>query len=216
MQFLASLKHSAKAFLSLGCRPPAGLSDRILYHGKYTYGLDTINLMSWPGQVTYLRVGSFCSIAANVTVLLGGEHRTDWLSAYPFGHIHRDVFPSGEIHGVRRHPATKGDVIIANDVWVGYGSTILSGVTLGSGSCIGAMSVVTRSIPPYAIAAGNPARVIRYRFAQEIIDSLLELRWWDMPDEQINVLVPFLQSRPDEGIMLRLKRMIDSRSWSQG
>lgn len=173
------------------------LHSRILYQGKCTYGLDAIKIVSFPGKATYLRIGSYCSIAANVTVLLGGEHRTDWLTTFPFGHIHQEMYPAGEIHGSSQHPASKGDVIIENDVWIGYGATILS-VVLGSGCCIGAQSVISKSIPPYAIAAGNPARVVRYRFSQDIIDYLLDLEWWCMSDELINRLVPLLQSQPNE------------------
>ena len=77
------------------------------------------------------------------------------------------------------HPSSKGDIVIGNDVWIGYQSCILSGVTIGNGAIIGAKSVVTKDVPPYAIVAGNPAKFIRYRFPQETIDKLENLAWWD-------------------------------------
>ena len=80
---------------------------------------------------------------------------------------------------------TRGDVIIGNDVWIGYGATILSGVSIGDGAAIGACSLVVKDVPPYAIVAGNPAQVIRYRFDEETIHKLLKIRWWDWPDQRV-------------------------------
>jgi acetyltransferase-like isoleucine patch superfamily enzyme len=83
------------------------------------------------------------------------------------------------------HPTTKGNVVIGNDVWIGFGAIILSGVTIGDGAAIGACSVVTRDVPPYAIAAGNPAQIIRYRFPEEIVATLLRIKWWDWPEDKV-------------------------------
>lgn len=160
--------------------------------GRYSYGIENINLVVF-SKDSRLKIGLFCSIAGDVTVLLGGDHRTDWITTYPFGHIHQDKFPSGNVHGLRGHPLNKGDVIIEHDTWVGFGATVLSGVTLGTGCCIGARSVVTKSVPPYAIAAGNPAKVIRYRFDQEVIEVLQRIAWWNFPDHLINKIIPILQ-----------------------
>ena len=165
--------------------------DRIRKIGKYTYGgHNNININYW-GEGTWLDIGSFCSIASNLTVLLGGNHRTDWATTYPFGHINTNIF--NNFNGVG-HPQTKGDVIIENDVWIGSNVTILSGITIGNGSCIANNSVITKDVEPYSIVGGNPAKLIKHRFDQETINSLLELKWWDLDDFHINEMSPYLCS----------------------
>jgi len=144
--------------------------------GDHTYGKPRV--MSW-GEGTSLRIGKYCSIGTNVTIFLGSEHRIDWVSTYPF------PFLWEEARSIPGHPSTKGDVVIGNDVWIGFGTTILSGVTIGDGASIGACSVVTRDIPPYAIVAGNPSQVIRYRFGEEAIQKLLKIKWWDWPEKKV-------------------------------
>ncbi|MDH5184911.1 MAG: CatB-related O-acetyltransferase [Gammaproteobacteria bacterium] len=153
--------------------------------GEYTYGKPVVN--SW-GEGATLKIGKFCSIASNVTILLGGNHRIDWVSTYPFSNVFSDA------RGFTGHPTTKGDVVIGHDVWIGTESMILSGVTIGSGAVIAACSVVTKDIPPYAIVAGNPAKIIRQRFDQETIESLLEIAWWDWPIENIKQAWPLILS----------------------
>lgn len=144
--------------------------------GDHTYGKPRV--ISW-GEGTSLTIGKYCSIGTNVIIFLGSEHRIDWVSTYPF------PFLWAEAKSIPGHPSTKGDVVIGNDVWIGFGATILSGVTIGDGAAIGACSVVARDIPPYAIAAGNPAQVIRYRFDEETIQKLLQIKWWNWPDEKV-------------------------------
>ncbi len=145
--------------------------------GDYTYGKPRV--ISWEKEGTSLRIGKYCSISTHVVIFLGSEHRTDWVSTYPFPSLWE------EARSINGHPFSKGDVTIGNDVWVGYNVTILSGVTIGDGAAIGACSVVTRNVPPYAIVAGNPAQVIRYRFDEETIRKLLEIQWWNWPDERV-------------------------------
>ena len=163
---------------------------------RYTYGLENIKVRDW-GEGADVKVGSFCSIADNVTIFIGGNHRTDWVTTYPFGHIHKDVFN----HNGKGHPATKGDVVIGNDVWIGSGSTILSGVTIGDGAVIAANSVVVKDIPAYAIAAGNPAIALKLRFTRSQIERLLENPWWELPDSRINDLIPLLCSNDIEALI---------------
>lgn len=157
-------------------------------YGKYTYGTPIIK---WQQPNTELIVGNFCSIAGNVTIYLGGNHRTDWITTYPFGHIHPNIFNS--FNGVG-HPATKGSVIIGNDVWIGNDVTIMSGVTIGDGAVIANNSHVVKNVEPYAIVGGNPAKFIKYRFKPEQIEKLLEIKWWNWEDKKINSIVPLLCS----------------------
>ena len=99
----------------------------------------------------------------------------------------------------------KGDTIIGNDVWIGQNATILPGVHIGDGAIIGANSVVGSDIPPYSIAVGNPARIIRQRFDDEMIDLLLRFKWWDKSIEEINALIPILTCSDLERVRKELK-----------
>ena len=154
--------------------------------GKYTYGSPKI---FWENDNAKLVVGNFCSIGANVNIYLGGNHRTDWVTTYPFGHINRDKFNMFDGKG---HPSTKGNVIIGNDVWIGNNVTIMSGVTIGDGVVIANNSHVVKNIQPYTVVGGNPAKLIKYRFTPDQIIKLLEIKWWFWDDEKINKFTPLL------------------------
>lgn len=148
--------------------------------GRYSWGRLTVANRT-AGCV--LKVGQFCSFAFGTEVFLGGEHRTDYVSTYRFG-----AYPpfSEWYHPAHvRTTVSRGDVTIGNDVWIGRKAMILSGVTLGDGVIVGAGSVVRQSAPPYAIVAGNPARVAGFRFAPEQIEALLRIKWWDWSEERI-------------------------------
>lgn len=142
--------------------------------GRYSYGCPKVLAFPSGGR---LIVGSFCSIADEVTILLGGEHDGRRISTYPFNALWEDGLPV--------HETTRGDVVLGNDVWVGYGALVLSGVKIGDGAVVGAGAVVTRDVPAYAVVAGNPAQILRHRFDPEKIAELLALRWWDWPDKKI-------------------------------
>ena len=123
--------------------------------GDFTYGVPVIK--SWNDE-THLTIGKFCSIAENVTFMLGGEHKTNWVTTYPFNAL------MSTFSHIKGHPATKGDITVGNDVWIAQGARIMSGVTIGDGAVIGAGVLVTKDVPSYAVVGGVPARVIKYRF----------------------------------------------------
>ena len=162
--------------------------------GAYTYGEPTV---VFEQQGAVCRVGKYCSIAGGVTIFLGGEHRTDTVSSYPF--YERDGIQSAP------NAYAKGDVVIGSDVWIGQDVTILSGVTIGDGAVIGACALVAADVEPYAIVAGNPARLLRFRFSRDAIEQLLEVRWWDWERERIERLAQFL-SGADVGAFLAAAR----------
>jgi len=153
--------------------------------GANSYGCPRI--LEW-GEGTILRVGSYCSIGEDVKIFLGGEHRTDWVSYYPFNEFWEEAL---EVEG---QPYSKGDVTIGSDVWVGFGATILSGVTIGHGAIIGAHAVVARDVEPYTIVVGNPARPVRKRFDDATIERLLATAWWSWPEEKLRQHVKLLLS----------------------
>jgi acetyltransferase-like isoleucine patch superfamily enzyme len=158
--------------------------------GRHTYGHEQITIRHW-GEPAELRIGSFCSIADRVEVFLGGNHRPDWVTTFPFPAFSERWPGAGGIEGV---PSTNGDVVIGNDVWIGSNATIMSGVEVGDGAVVGTNSCVTRDVAPFAIVGGNPARQLRLRFDAETIQKLLALRWWNWSDERIVANMQFLCS----------------------
>lgn len=170
--------------------------------GDYTYGFENIAIRQW-GEGASLEIGKFCSIAADVTVFLGGNHRTDWITTFPFGHVFQSEL--GEF-GIEGHPSTRGNVEIGNDVWIGEGVTIMSGVKIGDGAVLAANSTVVRHVLPYQIVGGNPAQVIKKRFTDEVVEALLNLKWWDLGPERIREIAPLLCSAPTRGLLEQLTR----------
>lgn len=149
--------------------------------GSYTGAFD-ISLV-WARNVNVL-VGRFCSLASNISFLIGGNHPLkNVVSTYPFdtGHVVKKVF--GEVYPdilpVESKRINPIQVIIGHDVWIGRNVTIMGGVKIGNGAVIGTNAVVAKDIPPYAIAVGNPARIIKYRFDEETIRKLFAVKWWN-------------------------------------
>jgi acetyltransferase-like isoleucine patch superfamily enzyme len=155
--------------------------------GAGTYGLPVIHTFRGCDHER-LVIGKYCQIGSGVRVLLGGEHRSDWVSTYPvrlmFG---LDPLLDGQ-------PYARGDVVIGHDVWIGNDVLIRSGVTVGNGAVLGACSVVTKDVCPYEVVAGNPCRRIRMRFDDRQIGALLAIRWWDWPPDKIAASVDLLSS----------------------
>lgn len=155
--------------------------------GAFTYGHQYAKIHHW-GEGTSLTIGRFCSIGRGMIIFLGGNHRMDFNSTFPFQKMVKDWRKGRKIEA----PATtsRGDVHIGNDVWIGENVTILSGVTIGDGAVLGTHAVVTRDVDSYDIVAGNPARRIGARPVS--VHDLLFLRWWDWPDEIIGKAVPYI------------------------
>lgn len=157
--------------------------------GEHSYSKP--HVLWFPGDTAKVTIGRYCSINANAVVFVGGEHDPRWITTYPLRP--RWDLPGAFQDGQPMPP--RGDVEIGNDVWIGWLALILSGVKVGDGAVIGAGSVVREDVPPYSIAIGNPARVVKERFTQAEREALLRIRWWDWPDEKVQEEVAALSSR---------------------
>lgn len=141
--------------------------------GNYTYG--AINVINH-AKDKKLKIGNYCSIAPEVTFMLNADHRIDLPSTYPF---------KVRFCGEKSEAFGKGDIVIGDDVWIGYRSTIMSGVTIGQGAVVAAGSVVTKDVPPYAVVGGVPARIIKYRFSEKSIERLMECNYAELSREDV-------------------------------
>lgn len=171
--------------------------------GEYTIYNDFVNdpcdfeknnvLYHYPINGDKLKIGKFCSIACGSKFLFtSANHTLGSLSTYTFPIF----FDEWELNAknIRSAWDNKGDIVIGNDVWIGYEAVILSGVTIGDGAIIGTRAVVTKDVPPYTIVGGVPAKPIRRRFDDETIAELLRLRWWDWDREKISRNISAIQS----------------------
>lgn len=166
--------------------------------GKCTYG--ALRIVNWNNEYK-LKIGNYCSIAQNVTFILDADHYVNHLSSYPF----KTLIVNGELEGV-----SKGDIIVDDDVWIGYGVTVLSGVHIGQGAVIAAGAVVSRDVPPYAIVGGVPAKVIKYRFSEDVIKYMLTLDYSKLDENMIKKHVNDLYVKLDD---LELESIVDMYEW---
>ena len=177
---------------------PLGERGLALDVGRYSYGTPHVLFQGDAGRK--FTVGNFVSIGPDVKIFCGrqGSHPLDLLSTFPMGMLY-PAWAGGNADKVSRVFTKNLDVTIGNDVWIAANSVILAGVTIGHGAVIAAGGVVSTSIPPYTIAGGVPARPIKLRFEQSVVDRLLELAWWDLPIEMlINRLSPlFFEANAD-------------------
>jgi acetyltransferase-like isoleucine patch superfamily enzyme len=176
-------------------------SSGLLTVGKHTYGYENLLIDTYKGSEAKVHVGKYCSISKNVRLITGGIHPTDWVSTFPFrSKWNMDgKFKDGM-------PYTKGDINIGNDVWIGTGVTVLSGVTIGDGAIVATGAIVTKDVPPYALVAGIPAKVISYRFSNEIINKLLAIKWWNWEEEKIKQVLVANSSNIDEFLSVAEKQ----------
>jgi len=148
--------------------------------GRRTYG--GLYVLSF-NKDAKLQIGSYCSIAPEVSFMLSADHSVDHISTYPF---------KVKVLGEEMEGITRGDIVVEDDVWIGYRATILSGVHIGRGAIVAAGAVVSRDVPAYSVVAGVPAKVIKYRFSQDIIDELQKLDYNSLSDEWIRENIALL------------------------
>ena len=164
--------------------------------GEGTYGMQNITVHSWNVKHK-IQIGSYCSIADNVHIFLGGNHHMYRVTTFPFSNTSskENIFGTGIDQFL-----SKGDVEIGHDVWIGSNVSIMSGVRIGSGSVIAAFSHVVRDVLPYEIVGGNPAKHIRFRFNDVVVNMLLKLAWWNWPVEKILENLDLLLNSPEENL----------------
>lgn len=171
--------------------------------GEYTIYNDFVNdptefgrnnvLYHYPINHDKLIIGKFCSIACGAKFLFNSaNHTLSSLSTYPFPLF----FEAWDLEKRNVTDAwdDKGDIVVGNDVWIGYEAVILAGVTIGDGAIVGTRAVVTKDVPPYTIVGGIPAKPIRKRFSNETIHALLKMQWWNWPEEKIRKNIPAIKS----------------------
>lgn len=181
----------------------AVVKDPSIEVGDYTIYNDFISdprqfeqnnvLYHYPINHERLIIGKFCSIACGVKFLFNcANHTLKSLSTYTFPLFYEDW--GLEKSNVASAWDNKGDIVIGNDVWIGFEAVILAGVKIGDGAIIGTRAVVTKDVPPYSIVCGIPAKVIRKRYSPDIIEQLLSLRWWDWTKDRIKRNLPFIMA----------------------
>lgn len=179
------------------------ITDPNIIIGDFTIYNDFVNnpivfeknnvLYHYPVNHDKLIIGKFCSIACGVRFIFNSaNHTLASLSTYPFPIFFEEW--GLECKDVANAWDNKGDIVIGNDVWIGYEAIILAGVTIGDGAIIGTRALVTRDVPPYTIVGGVPAKPIKKRFSEQIVTSLLELKWWNWSTEEITSKIDIIQS----------------------
>ena len=154
-------------------------SGSYMVNGRFECGV-------WEGHVL---VGRYCALGHRLTFELGLNHDYRQVTTYPF----EDLADGKEPQINHYNHVNRKQIIIGNDVWIGCDVTILGGVRIGNGAVIGAGAIVAKDVPPYAVVVGNPARVIKYRFDEETIRALQEIKWWNWPEEKIKANLPLLK-----------------------
>lgn len=163
----------------------------------------TIGAYSYTGANTTIKaadIGKFCCLSWN-TSITGNEHDYSHLSSHPFTRLSSFGFVGSN------EPLDKKHIQIGNDVWIGANTCILSGVKIGDGAIVGGGGVVTKDVPPYAIAVGNPTKIIKYRFSSEQIEVLLRIRWWDFPEEVIKKNITLFKKKLDDEVIREVERI---------
>lgn len=187
--------------------------------GKFSYGVKSANIV-WD-ILSYTKdnkqfqpkliIGNFTSVGLRTKFYLGGNHRYDWVTTFPF-HVTslHNTYKSFSNHNSNQYlgyPQSNGNIIIGNDVWIGEDVTILSGITIGDGAVIGTGSTVVKDVAPYSIVGGHPAKHIKYRFNKQDIKNLLDIKWWDLSDDKIDKLLPYMYSSDINTFIKKVKEL---------
>lgn len=202
------LKHAVKA-------PSIIVGDYTVYNDFVYNPVDFEKnnvLYHYPVNQGRLVIGKFCSIACGARFLFNSaNHTLGSLSTYP-------LFPIfwGEEWGIDKSEVAsawdnRGDIVVGNDVWIGYEAVVMAGVTIGDGAIVASRAVVTRDVPPYAIVGGVPAKVIKYRFDQATVERLLTIKWWEWPAERIRRALPLIRGGKAEELALFAENEVDSQ-----
>lgn len=166
------IRRKFKGVIYTGCNEDISRTG-IVEIGEYTT-IPNVRILTWDSSDT-VKIGKFCSIASGVTILGGGNHRIQRVTSYPLEYVLlQNMKKRTEDCSVSRGPT-----LVGSDVWMGINAIVLSGVTIGDGAVVGAGAVVSKDVAPYAIVAGNPAKIIGYRFPEKQIQDLLLIRWWN-------------------------------------
>ncbi len=183
-----------KALIYIGHKKGDYIFKRSMRHvtswGDKTYGQPEIICYD---EKSKLSVGRYTSIASNVSILLGANHKRGLLTNYPRSLINKNVS--------QEDTNEKGDVTIGSDVWIGHGATIIGPAVIGDGAIIGASALVLGDVPPYAVVGGIPAKILKYRFDEEKIKKLLSVKWWDKNEKEIKSLEEVLYSNDVDGLL---------------
>ena len=181
------------------------IKSPLIIVGDYSYYDDPIDPENFEKNVLYnygpdkLIIGKFCAIVTNVKFIMNGaNHKLDGISTYPF-----PIFGQGWETAMNKLIGlpSRGDTVIGNDVWIGYESVIMPGVSIGDGAIIAAKSVVVSDVPAYTVFGGNPARKIKQRFSDFEIETLLNIRWWDWEIEKITRNIPIIMEGDIQALM---------------
>lgn len=188
-----------------------------IHVGDYTYyddpvdptGFETNNILfNYPEFGDNLIIGKFCSIASGTKFIMGpANHRISSVTTYPF-HVFGGLWSENTPEHLSQLPF-KGDIIVGNDVWFGRECVVMPGVKIGDGTIVAAYSVVIKNIEPYSVVGGNPARLIKKRFGDELIELLLRLRWWNFEPEALAEILPLLCDPDLDYVTTQIKQMLD-------
>ncbi len=198
-------KHPMKGFDQV-CFLKNVIKNSNIIVGDYTYYDDPVDSENFERNVLYhypflndrLIIGKFCAIARDVKFIMNGaNHKMNAFTTYPFS-----IFGNGweKVMPKMEDLPMKGDTVIQNDVWIGYDSLIMPGINIGNGAIIASRSVVVNPVSPYSIVGGNPAKLIRMRFSDEVIHLLQEMKWWDWPIEKVTQNLEILTSNDEKAL----------------